>query len=52
MDKKQLLAFIDNKSLYREVGKVIDVAKKSAKDSENDLFKNVIDPFSAIFDSL
>src|SRR3989344_826199 len=52
MDKKKLLAFIDNKSLYREVGKVIDVAKKSAKDSENYLFKNVIDPFSAIFDSL
>lgn len=49
-NSKQLLSFISNQDLYKHIGKVLSVIK-SAKDG-NDLYSNVVDPFSAIFDSL
>lgn len=50
--KKEYLAFISNTDLEREVGKVVDVAKKASEKADSMLYKNVIDPFSALFDSL
>ncbi len=49
---KQILPFIKNKDLYKHVGRVLSVAKNAVRDSEKNLYKNVIDPFSALFDAM
>lgn len=48
--KKDLLTFISDQDLYKHVRNVLGVIK-SAK-AGNDLYSNVVDPFSAVFDSL
>ncbi|WKZ25006.1 MAG: Eco47II family restriction endonuclease [Patescibacteria group bacterium] len=47
--KKQLLPFIGNEDLYKNVEVVLNVANRTIKEAE-DLYKNSIDPFSALFD--
>jgi len=48
---KQLLPFITNANLWRAVKYVLDIAKDSNEVAQDGLYKNVIDPFSAVFDS-
>lgn len=52
MSNKDLLPFIDNKDLYREVKKVLDVAQNAVAVTERNLYSNVVDPFSAVFDAM
>jgi len=53
MEKRgELLPFISNKDLYSHVWKVLSAAKKANSESEERFFSNVVDPFSAMFDSL
>jgi hypothetical protein len=53
MTKKQrLLQFINDEDLFNQVERVIDVAKNASNKAEGRLFKNAIDPFSALFDSM
>lgn len=49
---QQLLPFISNESLYRHVKTVLDCAKKATIKADEKLYKNKIDPFSALFDAL
>lgn len=51
MGEKQLLSFIKNEDLYKHVETVINVAKSASAEAESNLYKNVIDPFSALFDA-
>lgn len=51
LSRKELLPFIENKNLYMEVWRVINVAKKANFESERNFYSNVIDPFSALFDA-
>jgi hypothetical protein len=51
MRKKQLLSFVSNKDLYRHVEAVLNIGKKASSESEKKFYKNVIDPFSALFDA-
>lgn len=51
MEEKQLLSFIKNEDLYGHVEMVLNVEKTAVKETENKLYKNVIDPFSALFDA-
>ena len=46
------LPFISDKDLISAVDKVLAVMKKANSDAEKKLYKNVIDPFSAIFDGV
>lgn len=48
---KTLLPFIDDEDLTNEVRKVLDVAQIAVSAAENKIFSNIIDPFSAVFDS-
>ena len=50
--QKQILPFISNEKLYSVVADVLGVAKSAAENSKRDFYKNVIDPFSAIFDAM
>ena len=52
MKKKQLLSFIKNEDLYKHVETVLIVAKNATIDTEEKLYDNVVDPFSALFDAL
>ena len=52
MKEKQLLSFISNKNLYKQVKRVLDVAETTSTKAEGRLFDNTIDPFSALFDAL
>lgn len=49
---KYNLSFIGDEELYVEVEKVINIAKLASRDAEMNLYKNVIDPFSAVIDSM
>lgn len=49
---KQLLPFISNKNLYNHVKEVIDIAQQASDLAVKNLYSNVVDPFSAIFDAL
>ncbi len=50
--KKDLLPFIGNEDLYKHVSKVLNTAQHAADLAEENLYSNVIDPFSALFDVL
>lgn len=49
---EQLLPFIKNEDLYKQVAAVLEVAIKAKKESEDNFYKNSIDPFSALFDAM
>ena len=51
MIEKNLLPFISNEDLYEQVKRVLDVAAVATTEAEEKLYKNVIDPFSALFDA-
>lgn len=51
MKEKQLLPFIGDEDLYKHVETVLNVAKTASEETEKKLYKNVIDPFSALFDA-
>lgn len=46
------LPYISDTALKNAVQKVVDSIKKAQVEEENNLYKNVIDPFSAIFDGV
>ncbi len=46
------LAFIDDETLRVEVKKVVDKAMAAAVEGEKNLYSNVVDPFSAVFDAM
>lgn len=46
------LSFISDEKLEEFVGRVVALAERKAEQAEKDLYKNVIDPFSAVFDSM
>lgn len=48
---RALLPFIDDEDLIHEVRKVLDIAQIAASAAEDTIFNNIIDPFSAVFDS-
>lgn len=48
---RTLLSFIDDEDLIQEVTKVLDIAKIAVSAAEDNIFNNIIDPFSAVFDS-
>lgn len=48
---KTLLAFIDDDDLRLEVKKVLDIAHVAVEAAKENIYSNIIDPFSAIFDS-
>lgn len=48
---KTLLPFIEDNDLRQEVKKVLDTAQSVVEIAEDNIYSNVIDPFSAIFDS-
>jgi Eco47II restriction endonuclease len=50
METKNLLPFISNEDLYQHVEVVLSKAKLAKKKSEKNIFSNVLDPFSALFD--
>lgn len=50
--QRQKLSFVSDEVLYREVKKVLDIAQNAVDRSDAKLYKNVIDPFSAVFDSM
>lgn len=52
MSKKRLLSYISNEDLYKCVKAVVDPIQEAVKEKEKTLYKNVIDPFSAVFDSI
>ncbi len=49
-EEVQLLSFISNEKLFHAVEKIITKAKKSKRE-DKDIYKNAIDPFSALFDA-
>lgn len=49
---KTLLSYIEDEDLKLEVKKVLDIAQVAVAGAENNIFSNIIDPFSAVFDSL
>lgn len=49
---KELLSFINNEALYKIVRDVLKVSQRANVDAEKELHKNVVDPFSALFDAL
>lgn len=46
------VSFIDDNLLYSEVKKVLDVAALASDRAEVNLHTNIVDPFSAVFDSM
>ena len=52
MKEQQLLPFISNENLFKQVKHVLDIAKAASSKAEGRLFTNAIDPFSALFDAL
>ncbi len=55
MDKKipgKTLSFIDDATLRSYAEEVLAVAKKAEEEVEEKIYSNVVDPFSALFDSL
>lgn len=49
---KYNLTFIEDSDLFDEVAKVLNVVISAAAEAEAKLYNNVIDPFSAVFDSI
>lgn len=47
----QLLPFISDKDLYSKVKPLITLVERTASDEEKRMYKNIIDPFSAVFDA-
>lgn len=52
MKDKNLLPFISDDDLYNHVARVLDVAKTAVDTAEENLYSNVVDPFSAVFDAM
>lgn len=50
LPNRRLLPFIDNTNLYAQVEKVLEVAHNPKH--KVDIYRNTIDPFSAVFDGL
>lgn len=48
---KTILPFIEDDDLRREVKRVLDIAQSAVEVAEDNIYSNIIDPFSAIFDS-
>jgi hypothetical protein len=48
---KQLLSFVSNHDLYEAVNNVVVKWRQASGTGHENLFSNVIDPFSAVFDS-
>lgn len=48
----QLLPYVTDEVLYKNVEKVLHIVKQATDEAEIKLFKNIIDPFSATFDAL
>jgi len=49
---KQLLPYISNKDLFEKVEEVINLTQVAVDKCDKNLYKNAVDPFSAIFDTL
>lgn len=49
---KDLLPFISNKNLYSSAEYVLGIAARALEQSEKNIYKNVLDPFSAVFDAM
>ncbi|MEK9132382.1 MAG: Eco47II family restriction endonuclease, partial [Patescibacteria group bacterium] len=49
--KKKLLSFISDENLYSAVKDILDVAQYAAYKNEDYIYRNAIDPFSALFDT-
>lgn len=52
MEEKRLLSYISNKKLYSCVEHVICPVVTAIAKKEQTLYNNVVDPFSAVFDSI
>lgn len=52
MEESRLLSYISNKKLYACVEHVISPVVNAIDEKEQTLYDNVIDPFSAVFDSI
>lgn len=52
LPKKQFLPFISNEKLYEHVRDVLNTAQQASNLAGKNLYSNVVDPFSAIFDAL
>jgi len=52
MHQKQLLPFISNDDLYLHTGKVVAALQSRIHKADTNLYKNVVDPFSAVFGCL
>lgn len=52
LPKRQLLSFISNEDLYTHVRVVLETAQQASDLAEEKLYSNVVDPFSALFDTL
>lgn len=52
MSNQQLLPYISNDNFFKYVKEVLGIAKVAVTDVESRLDRNVIDPFSALFDAL
>lgn len=52
MAHKRLLSYIEDEKLYNCVREVVEPARSAANEKEETLFDNIIDPFSAVFDSI
>lgn len=48
---KTILTFIEDEELRQEIKKVLDTAQSTSEVAEDNIYSNVIDPFSAVFDS-
>lgn len=48
----RLLSYIDNEDLYKCVENVVCPVVKAKEEKEQNLYDNIIDPFSAVFDSI
>ncbi|EKE06147.1 MAG: type II restriction enzyme (Eco47II, Sau96I) [uncultured bacterium] len=47
----QLVPFLEDEIFLKEISKVLSIADKASEDQAQKLFKNSIDPFSAVFDA-
>jgi len=52
LPKQQFLSFISNEDLYNHVRVVLETTQQASDLAEENLYSNVVDPFSALFDAL
>ena len=52
LPKQQFLSFISNEDLYNHVRVVLETTQQASDLAEENLYSNVVDPFSAPFDAL